>query len=347
MNLSLNILHSFIKHPSQHNIKLAADLLINKYNLPTQLTSALSEQYKLLDSSNVDVHKLALTSKQLEKALNTQHQAFNAFWKNSKSNAETIKQTLHGRDLEIEMSEFQRSLRESFRSEIVFKLLFSHYLRGLEEYIRSTNQYSEDYEIAYHRRVGTLVEISCLKGIFEDTISHAESQSISQFGSHPRIELECAEGLGKGMLVVEQHVHFVLLELLKNSIGALVSRYGSLDLDECPRVLVRVSGSDDGRYVGFQVEDRGCGTLGECVYDYFVSSVVSLGEPTYTYSRAFGPPYSGFGVGLSHCLGYVRVCYGGSMQLSSLCGYGTSSSVWLSSSRSTRHAPLIASWKSR
>jgi len=146
-------------------------------------------------------------------------------------------------------------------------------------------------------------------------------------------------------LVPTGYVHYVMMELLKNAIEASVRRFGALDVDEAPPVLVQVSGS--GTHAGFRVVDPGGGCSDvEGAMSYFLGGGLSrsCGEmdgsgagagaggrkkqegEDWKFSKSFGAAFSGFGVGLPRCRVYSRLL-GGSTVLSSLPGHGCTATV--------------------
>jgi signal transduction histidine kinase len=121
---------------------------------------------------------------------------------------------------------------------------------------------------------------------------------------------------------------FSICELLKNACAAIVYRYGAINVEEkAPPIIIRLSSGLG--YVGISIFDTGGGfpdQAGPITTFPFFSSKRELykqeREPTYTYSRNFGAPLEGAGVGLAK----TSVCanfHGGSLSLLSQPGCGT------------------------
>jgi hypothetical protein len=115
-----------------------------------------------------------------------------------------------------------------------------------------------------------------------------------KFGACPRIVIE-------GDLILEggrpSLIHFSLVELLKNSIYAVIKRFGVLDLDEADPIMIsldplarRLTFTDPG--VGMSEVE-----LAHC-FEAFYTTTPRNSNPTYQYSRDFGAPYSGAGFGM-------------------------------------------------
>lgn len=138
-------------------------------------------------------------------------------------------------------------------------------------------------------------------------------------------------------LVPAGYVQYVMMELLKNAIEASVRRFGALDVDEAPPVLVQVSGS--ATHAGFRVVDPGGGCSDvDGAMSYFLSGAGAGGSSSssqgrekqegedWKFSKSFGAAFSGMGVGLPRCRVYSKLL-GGSTVVSSLPGHGCTATV--------------------
>ncbi|KAG8466024.1 hypothetical protein KFE25_005594 [Diacronema lutheri] len=103
------------------------------------------------------------------------------------------------------------------------------------------------------------------------------------------------------------YVHFSLMEVLKNALGAHVRRYGVLGLCDAPPVELALAASA-GNAATMRVTDRGGGMDFEArlAAARFFSSTSEERAPSYTYSRAFGSQYDGLGVGLPLAAAHLR-----------------------------------------
>lgn len=163
------------------------------------------------------------------------------------------------------------------------------------------------------------------------------------------------------MLGVRAFAEYTCAELLKNAYKATVDRYGAAGVDDAPPVHVRLS--RDSRYACISIADSGGGvpsslarrqrvikrSCGESdadngdggsayagaisTFPYFSSTTRAITPPTYTYSRDFGPAYSGKGLGLVRSRLYAQY-HGGSLTLLSQPGLGTTALLALERSGS-------------
>ena len=96
-------------------------------------------------------------------------------------------------------------------------------------------------------------------------------------------------------------VAFSLHELLKNAMGAHVRYAGADKLDRLPPIAVRYGMIGGGGEAFVSVSDCGGGLHGGHTPEEaltFLHTTNPEREPTYTYSRNFGSPFEGLGVGL-------------------------------------------------
>jgi hypothetical protein len=125
-----------------------------------------------------------------------------------------------------------------------------------------------------------------------------------KFGVCPQIVID-------GELLLEEIrpslIHFSVVELLKNSIYAVIKRFGVLDLDDAGVIEIRL----DPLARRLTLTDPGVGMneieLKNCFEAFYTTTPLNT-NPTYQYSRDFGVPYSGAGFGMLKsrvCLSYL------------------------------------------
>ena len=92
-------------------------------------------------------------------------------------------------------------------------------------------------------------------------------------------------------------LHYTCVEIVKNSIQAVIERFGELEIDDLddPPIVVDCSNANE-----WVFEDQGTGLIAGSTESVFnaLSSTREKREPNYTYSREFGIPFSGAGIGL-------------------------------------------------
>lgn len=130
-------------------------------------------------------------------------------------------------------------------------------------------------------------------------------------------------------LCVSSHIHFILVELLKNSAKAsfentLKTAEGEQTLPALPPVTI--SAAVAGPYWSLKISDKGGGLdyESERVCDQWFRTATQQKTPTYTYGGDFGPQLSGLGVGLPASKLYCRFL-GGNLRM--LTQYGTGTDV--------------------
>eukprot|EP00316_Scyphosphaera_apsteinii_P024445 CAMPEP_0119308022 /NCGR_PEP_ID=MMETSP1333-20130426/8356_1 /TAXON_ID=418940 /ORGANISM="Scyphosphaera apsteinii, Strain RCC1455" /LENGTH=315 /DNA_ID=CAMNT_0007311703 /DNA_START=25 /DNA_END=972 /DNA_ORIENTATION=- len=181
-------------------------------------------------------------------------------------------------------------------------------------------RYNEVVQSGRHAYSSPLLEGGpVLEELCKDTIEDTRAFCREKHGDAPEVELMCGTLQSTGQVLLPSHVQFSLLELLKNSLGAHVHRVGVERLDELPPIQI-VHGECEGW--GFiKMSDSGGGLVSDMSAGYFLHSSRAEREATYTYSRAFGSPFEGLGMGLP--LAQLHLQYlGGDVTLGSLPGQG-------------------------
>lgn len=173
-----------------------------------------------------------------------------------------------------------------------------------------------------------VVEDGCdLIALTRAACADAELAAREKHGDAPAIIVEepaaGVVGAARRCCTVPSYVFFCLMELLKNAAGAHVQRYGVLDLCDAPPVSVRIAA--EGGVACVCVADHG-GGMGPDARQNALAYFFTTHEEraaTYTYSRAFGEPLAGLGVGLPLAAAHARFL-GGDIVLASMPGEGVS-----------------------
>jgi signal transduction histidine kinase len=140
------------------------------------------------------------------------------------------------------------------------------------------------------------------------------------------------------MLGVPDFARFAYTELLKNAMRAMLDRYTTAGVDDAPPIAVTVAYA--GGRVSVRVDDVGAGLRGwgagsgqEAAagavtrFPYFTSTAAGREQPNYQYSREFGVPFTGHGLGLVRARLFA-VLHGGGLAVLSQPGAGTSALLW-------------------
>ena len=97
------------------------------------------------------------------------------------------------------------------------------------------------------------------------------------------------------ILSVPAHVHYVLMEILKNSMRAMIESIGILEMEDSEKVINIVL-STKGKYACITITDQGDGFsphTKEHLFNFYSTSSKKRPEPNYNYSREFGAPFTG------------------------------------------------------
>lgn len=130
---------------------------------------------------------------------------------------------------------------------------------------------------------------------------------------------ECGDGT-QPLTRLSSHICF---ELLKNSLRAVVERYGEENEDSFPPVkVIVVEGSED---ITIKISDEGGGIPRSAlpvIWTYLYTTMSDEGLEATIESSDFKAPMAGFGYGLPLSRLYARY-FGGDLRLISMDGYGT------------------------
>ncbi|KAJ8600356.1 hypothetical protein CTAYLR_000686 [Chrysophaeum taylorii] len=173
-----------------------------------------------------------------------------------------------------------------------------------------------------------------------DAVDQATMLCERQFGVAPEVELHGR--LDLAFSYVPDHLYYIMLELLKNSMRATVEQHaklvGEVDHKTLAPVKVVVADGEENEDVALKVSDEGGGIARSHmprVWSYlFTTASHEVQERGFldTNSRSSdfgGAPLAGLGYGLPISRAYARY-FGGDVTLMSMEGYGTDAYVYLS-----------------
>jgi pyruvate dehydrogenase kinase 2/3/4 len=171
--------------------------------------------------------------------------------------------------------------------------------------------------------VGVICTKTNLHEIVQEAIENARFICEDYYGlfNGPPITLHCPENLE--FMYVPSHLHHMLFELLKNSLRAVVERFGT-DPDEGypPIKIIVAEGQED---ITIKISDEGGGIPRSAipmVWTYmYTTAETPLLDPNFN-KTDFRAPMAGFGYGLPISRLYARY-FGGDLRLISMEGYGT------------------------
>ncbi|KAI8099192.1 mitochondrial branched-chain alpha-ketoacid dehydrogenase kinase-domain-containing protein [Halteromyces radiatus] len=171
--------------------------------------------------------------------------------------------------------------------------------------------------------VGVICTKTNIRDIAMDAIANARFICEEHYGlfKAPEVKMFCPTDIE--FMYVPSHLNHMLFELLKNSLRAVVERFGPDYEDEFPPIKVVIAyGRED---ITIKISDEGGGIPRSGIplvwtYMYTTAQAQEL-EPEYSQSD-FKAPMAGFGYGLPLSRLYARY-FGGDLKLISMEGYGT------------------------
>merc|ERR1712157_483036 len=138
---------------------------------------------------------------------------------------------------------------------------------------------------------------------------------------------------------VPTHLHYIMLELLKNSMRATVDWYG-IDVDEYPSIKVVIADGKENEDVVIKVSDEGGGiprSHNRKIWSYLFTTadptiqegiVGNNNNDNHSTDHSIDAPLAGLGYGLPISRSYARY-FGGDLSIMSMEGYGTDAFVYL------------------
>ncbi|KAF8518362.1 mitochondrial pyruvate dehydrogenase [Hysterangium stoloniferum] len=151
----------------------------------------------------------------------------------------------------------------------------------------------------------------------------------------PPVQLICPENLH--FAYVPGHLSHICFELLKNSLRAVVERFGTDETRLPPIKVIVVEGNED---ITIKISDEGGGIPRSAIpliwtYMYTTMEGQSVDPDFETQGSDFKAPMAGFGYGLPLSRLYARY-FGGDLRLISMEGYGTDVYIHLNRLSSSR-----------
>ncbi|CAO3593882.1 unnamed protein product [Absidia cylindrospora] len=203
-------------------------------------------------------------------------------------------------------------------------------------------QHSALYRGPFYRNdyVGVICTRTNIKEIAMDAIANARFICEDHYGlfKAPDVHMFCPADIE--FMYVPSHLNHMVFELLKNSLRAVVERFGPDYEDIYPPIkLVIAHGKED---ITIKISDEGGGIPRSAIpmvwtYMYTTAQVQEL-EPEFNQTE-FKAPLAGFGYGLPTSRLYARY-FGGDLKLISMEGYGTDAYLHLNR-LSNSDEPLI------
>ena len=191
--------------------------------------------------------------------------------------------------------------------------------------------------------------------VAESALEDAKALCIEKWGEDPAVSVQVLTPRGEERktrarplhcMGVQSYIHFILIELLKNAMKAVLDRsfmdssFDAQEMGAVKVVLQQLPCSD----IRITVEDKGTGIAAKMHEHatHFFSTTHQKAVPTYTYSGDFGAPFSGLGVGLPLSRLYANL-HGGSLTLSSSSSHSTEEDRATEADRATEEDRALTS----
>ena len=150
---------------------------------------------------------------------------------------------------------------------------------------------------AFRDNLGELQSVALQEKV-EDILSSARALGVEKFGVHPRLDVEVGPELRVDPAAIPL-LEFAVIEILKNAFGAMIERYGALDVEDAPPVKIHLSGASQ-RIQRVLIEDFGTGMDAQVKSTCFrplATTLVDDRDDPWKYSRTFGAKFAGAGLG--------------------------------------------------
>ncbi|PPQ90656.1 hypothetical protein CVT25_004708 [Psilocybe cyanescens] len=193
----------------------------------------------------------------------------------------------------------------------------------------NTQQAHEDY-------VGIICTKANVHDIVQEAIENARFVCEEHYAMFkgPPVQLICPKDLI--FPYVPGHLSHICFELLKNSLRAVVERYGVDQEDNFPPIkVVVVEGKED---ITIKISDEAGGIPRSAIpliWTYMYTTMENQGIDTNFQASDFKAPMAGFGYGLPLSRLYARY-FGGDLRLISMDGFGTDVYIHLNRLSSSR-----------
>ncbi|CAN0468007.1 unnamed protein product [Ectocarpus sp. 12 AP-2014] len=208
-----------------------------------------------------------------------------------------------------------------YMSRIGIRILIGHYL-ALQE------AGSDSW-------IGMVCQETSPAAIAEAAIEDAKFVCTRQYGDAPDVTLHGR--LDLTFSYVPSHLHYIMLELIKNSMRATVDFHGLDEMDNNP-IRVVIADGEGNEDVVIKVADEGGGIRRSYmtrIWSYLFTTAdpavqegfINLGEVESDHAKE--SPLAGLGYGLPISRSYARY-FGGDLSIVSMEGYGTDAFVHLS-----------------
>ena len=176
-----------------------------------------------------------------------------------------------------------------------------------------------------HNYIGMVCSETSPASVVQQAIDDASYMCERKYGDSPKVVVHGASDLT--FSYVPTHIHYIMLELLKNSMRATVEWHG-ID-EDYPPIKVIISDGEENEDVVIKVSDEGGGIKRshmKRIWSYlFTTADPAIQEGMVAFENvdhSIDSPLAGLGYGLPISRAYARF-WGGDLSVMSMEGYGT------------------------
>jgi pyruvate dehydrogenase kinase 2/3/4 len=175
--------------------------------------------------------------------------------------------------------------------------------------------------------------------VVQEAVDDATFICQKRYGAAPEVNIHGR--LDSTFPYIKSHLHYIVLELIKNSMRATVEHHGEdSDESEWPDINVIISDGKENEDVVIKISDQGGGIprsyVTQKIWSYLFTTagsniqegMLQLDLSTNTTDHGVDAPIAGLGYGLPISRSYARY-FGGDLELMSMEGHGTDAFIYL------------------
>ncbi|KAL9657084.1 hypothetical protein ABK040_002710 [Willaertia magna] len=221
----------------------------------------------------------------------------------------------------------KESLDSFYINRIGIRMLIGQHLTLHQQFTTASRDNIRDHSRHAHsssqQYIGLICKHTNPSKVAQNAIEDATEICRNYYGKAPNVKI--IGNLNLTFPYVESHLYYVLFELLKNSMRAVVEKYYDYSEEKLPNIKIIISDNKSGEDISIKISDEGNGIPRRDMpklysYLYTSSQMLPLKENA--------KPFAGLGFGLPLSKLYAKY-WGGDLILMSLNGYGTDAFIYL------------------
>lgn len=196
--------------------------------------------------------------------------------------------------------------------------------------VRTKSSKQGRMRVTERSQIGLIKRDSCPYTIAQHAIDEARYVCAREFGEAPEVVIRGNQD--RTFAYVPSHLHYMLFELLKNSLRAVYEKHGE-SVEGMPPVEVIIADGKDNEDVVIKIADEGGGIRRSSqanIFSYlFTTADLDIEKALLEDDFDRNSPMAGFGYGLPIARLYARY-FGGDLNIMSMEGFGTDAFIYLS-----------------